>query len=70
LHGKTITEIAFFWGFSDSAHFSRSFRRRFGISPRIFRAQTGLKTWDTEKNQEVNDFLCTEMADLRYSKPN
>jgi AraC-like DNA-binding protein len=70
LRSKTITEIAFSWGFSDSAHFSRSFRRHFGISPRIFRAQTGLKTWDTEKNQGVDDFLRTEIADLRYSKPN
>jgi AraC-like DNA-binding protein len=30
LNGKTITEIAYSWGFSDSAHFSRSFHRRFG----------------------------------------
>jgi AraC family transcriptional regulator, positive regulator of tynA and feaB len=35
---KTITEIAFFWGFSDSAHFSRSFKKQFGIGPRSFRA--------------------------------
>lgn len=32
--GETITEIAFRWGFSSSAHFSRVFRERFGISPR------------------------------------
>lgn len=31
--GKTITDIAFSWGFSSSAHFSRSFKKRFGISP-------------------------------------
>ena len=28
-----ISEIAFHRGFNDSAHFSRSFRNRFGISP-------------------------------------
>jgi AraC-like DNA-binding protein len=28
-----VTEIAFRWGFKDSAHFSRSFKREFGISP-------------------------------------
>jgi AraC-like DNA-binding protein len=28
-----ISEIAFRRGFNDSAHFSRSFRNRFGISP-------------------------------------
>ncbi len=30
---KRISEIAFRQGFNDSAHFSRSFRNRFGISP-------------------------------------
>jgi len=28
-----VTEIAFRWGFKDSAHFSRAFKREFGISP-------------------------------------
>lgn len=70
LRGKTITEIAFFWGFSDSAHFSRSFRQQFGICPRIFRAQTGLKTWNYEKDPGVRDFLRTEIAELGNSKPN
>ena len=70
LRGKTITEIAFSWGFSDSAHFSRSFRSRFGICPRIFRAQTGLKTWNYQKDLGVHDFLRTEGADPRYSTPN
>jgi len=32
-HG-TVTEVAFRWGFRDSAHFSRAFRRHFGCSPR------------------------------------
>jgi len=69
---KTITEIAFSWGFSDSAHFSRSFRKQFGMSPRIFRAQTGLKTWDQEqeKDQGVGDLLRGEIVGLRYSEPN
>jgi AraC family transcriptional regulator, positive regulator of tynA and feaB len=35
---KSITEIAFFWGFNDSAHFSRAFRQEFGASPSSFRA--------------------------------
>jgi AraC-like DNA-binding protein len=70
LRSKTITEIAFSWGFSDSAHFSRSFRRQFGVWPRIFRAQTGTKTWNYEKERGVDDFLRTGSAELRYSKPN
>lgn len=35
---RTITDIAFSWGFSSSSHFSRLFRESFGVSPRRFRA--------------------------------
>jgi acetamidase/formamidase/AraC-like DNA-binding protein len=35
----TISEIAYRYGFGDSAHFSRTFRARFGHSPREFRQQ-------------------------------
>jgi AraC-like DNA-binding protein len=38
LAGRTITEIAFGWGFNDTAHFSRLFRARFGCSARELRA--------------------------------
>ena len=40
LQERSITEIAFGWGFSDAAHFSHSFRKHFGISPRSLRAQS------------------------------
>jgi AraC-like DNA-binding protein len=44
LRGETgvaegITNIAFRWGFNDSAHFSKAFRAEFGQSPRAYRAQ-------------------------------
>jgi AraC-like DNA-binding protein len=39
--GRTVSEIAFAWGFSDAAHFSRAFRRRFRISPRECRRAAG-----------------------------
>ncbi|WP_314558055.1 transcriptional regulator FeaR [Pseudomonas oryzihabitans] len=32
-----ITEIAFRWGFSDAAHFSRAFKQQFGVAPRDYR---------------------------------
>ena len=32
-----ITEIAMRWGFNDLSHFSRTFRQRFGKSPRTYR---------------------------------
>jgi AraC family transcriptional regulator, positive regulator of tynA and feaB len=31
--GKTITDVAFSWGFSSSSHFSRVFRKCYGIVP-------------------------------------
>ena len=35
---RSITEIAHEWGFSDSQHFSRAFKHRFGSTPREYRA--------------------------------
>jgi len=35
---RSISEIAFAWGFNDAAHFSRTFRARFGVSARELRA--------------------------------
>ncbi|WP_321938065.1 MULTISPECIES: helix-turn-helix domain-containing protein [unclassified Paraburkholderia] len=37
LAGRSISEIAFSWGFNDPAHFSRAFRARFGCTPRELR---------------------------------
>ena len=36
---RSISEIAYRYGFGDSAHFSRAFRHRFGLAPREFRQQ-------------------------------
>jgi len=35
---RAVTAIAYAWGFSDSAHFSRSFKAARGMSPRDYRA--------------------------------
>jgi len=35
--GRTITDIAYAFGFNDAAHFSRSFQRRFGATPSAYR---------------------------------
>lgn len=32
--GRSISQIAYAWGYNDQAHFSRSFRKRYGVSPR------------------------------------
>ena len=40
--GKTVTDVAFSWGFSSSSHFSRVFRKYFGVVPSsIHKAQHG-----------------------------
>ncbi len=39
--GGSISEIAFACGFSSTAHFSRAFRKRYGMSPSEARRQTG-----------------------------
>ena len=67
---KSITEIAFFWGFSDAAHFSHSFRKRFGVSPRFFRAQATTKEQNCIKGDRVRDFAGTDASGLGYCGPN
>lgn len=36
---RSITEIAYAWGFNSSNHFSRCFKREFGVSPRELRSE-------------------------------
>lgn len=38
LRSESITSIAYKWGFTDSAHFSRSFKKQFDLSPKAFRS--------------------------------
>jgi len=40
LRNRSVSEIAFYWGFNNPAHFSRAFRNRFGLSPTDYRQQT------------------------------
>lgn len=35
--GRSISNIAFGWGFNDMPHFSRAFKERYGVSPKEFR---------------------------------
>ncbi len=38
---RTITEIAYSWGFQNSTHFSRRFKGEFGVSPHELRTESG-----------------------------
>ncbi|MCB2255120.1 transcriptional regulator FeaR [Pseudomonas chlororaphis] len=40
LRHESITDIAFKWGFTDSSHFSRTFKKQFEQSPRDYRAHS------------------------------
>jgi AraC-like DNA-binding protein len=39
-HKDTVTNVAFRWGFNDSAHFSRTFKEAFGVTPSSIRTGT------------------------------
>jgi AraC family transcriptional regulator, positive regulator of tynA and feaB len=43
---RSITDIAYSWGFNSSNHFSRCFKEEFGVSPRTLRAELG--QWPSE----------------------
>lgn len=38
---RPVATIAYRWGFSDTSHFSRSFKARYGLSPRDYRRAAG-----------------------------
>lgn len=51
-----ITDIAMRWGFNDLSHFSRTFRQRFGKSPRSYRNEgaQALRPEPTLQSQQAN----------------
>ena len=48
---RSISDIAYTWGFNDQAHFSRAFRKHFGLAPRDLRRS---------KNRLEGDFSSCE----------
>ena len=51
---RSVTDIAFSWGFSSSAHFSTAFKQRFGIPPSYYRAE--------EQNEAARSFASFRSA--------
>lgn len=50
---RSITQIAYSWGFSNSNHFSRCFKRAFGISPRGLRSERSLLRTVSSSNRSI-----------------
>jgi AraC-like DNA-binding protein len=42
--GKTISAVAYEWGFSNTTHFARVFRERYGIAPSELRRQQAIRS--------------------------
>ncbi|WP_407174278.1 acetamidase/formamidase family protein [Bradyrhizobium sp. STM 3562] len=62
---RSISEIAFRYGFSDSAHFSRTFRQRFGLSPREFRQQEAERATSSAAAREQRGWPQDALAQMR-----
>ena len=57
---RSISAIAYSWGFNDSAHFSRSFRKRFGVSPSVLRRQSVEALPSVQLGGHVNQMVTFE----------
>ena len=55
---RSITDIAYAWGFSSSAHFSNAFRRRFGVSPRQMRASRNSSNAEAASKRSADSKIC------------
>jgi acetamidase/formamidase/AraC-like DNA-binding protein len=64
----TISEIAYRYGFGDSAHFSRTFRARFGLSPREFRHQNALRSAGSATTAGHRGWPQNALAQLRQPR--
>ena len=66
---QSISEIAFRFGFSDSAHFSRTFRQRFGLSPREFRQQEAERVTTPATARGQRGWPHDALAQVRAQQP-
>ncbi len=64
---RSITEIAYFWGFNDSAHFSHSFKKHFGVSPRSHRLRHWLESRDIQDREE--ELLYLDSEKISHARP-
>lgn len=62
---KSITEIAYSWGFNNSNHFSRCFKRAFGTSPRRFRSE--IAGWNPMSSVDILPSAASPKSSLPIS---
>jgi AraC-like DNA-binding protein len=68
LRGKRISEIAFYWRFNDSAHFSHAFKKEYRVGSRTFRSRVMLRLPVPGDSREQHQFL--ELAPVRRLRAN
>jgi acetamidase/formamidase/AraC-like DNA-binding protein len=66
---RSISEIAYRYGFADSAHFSRTFRHRFGLPPREFRQQEAERAAPASMPAGQRGWPQDALAQLRVHQP-
>jgi acetamidase/formamidase/AraC-like DNA-binding protein len=66
---RSISEIAYRYGFGDSAHFSRTFRHRFGLPPREFRQQEAERAAPPSVTVGQRGWPQDALAQLRAHQP-
>ncbi|HZC96403.1 MAG TPA: acetamidase/formamidase family protein, partial [Bradyrhizobium sp.] len=66
---RSISEIAYAYGFGDSAHFSRTFRHRFGLPPREFRQQEAERATPPSAASVQRGWPQDALAQLRAHQP-
>lgn len=64
LQHKSITLIAFSWGFNNAAHFSRCFKERFGVSPSGYRLSSAGRVRASSGRAALREALCAA-SDIR-----
>ncbi|WP_242309609.1 GyrI-like domain-containing protein [Bacillus cereus group sp. BfR-BA-01331] len=52
----TITDIAYYFGFTDSAVFSRTFKSYYGVSPSHYRNHNSKKCKDVSEDSQYNEY--------------
>ena len=62
---RSLTDVALDCGFSSSSDFSRSFKQRYGLAPRVF----DLQTFRNARREEFGRLLSSQHGSARFTAP-